>query len=122
MVQTLKINGVLMPTPAYAGWGQSENKIWSTNTGRNNNGKMVGTIVAIKRKLEVAWPITISASDLNKIRTACSNVAVPFFTVEFTDANGTTESMPAYAGDLEYRVDSFGLGYISGASVSIIEQ
>ena len=52
------INGYEFPIK-YNGYKHSRNKIHSANTGRNNNGNMVGTILAIKDKFECELaPIT----------------------------------------------------------------
>ena len=52
MISAVIIEGVTFPV-AYNGYTYSRNKIWSKNTGRNDYGEMVGTIVAIKDKIEL---------------------------------------------------------------------
>ena len=63
MGYVLKINGKTMPTPKHNGVTISENKIWSTKTGRSMNGEMQGTIIAIKKKVET--PLLIEINDNN---------------------------------------------------------
>lgn len=55
MISAVIIEGVTFPV-AYNGYTYSRNKIWSKNTGRNDYGEMVGTIVAIKDKVELQLP------------------------------------------------------------------
>ena len=46
MIDAVVIEGVRFPV-AYNGYTYSRNKIWSKNTGRNDYGEMVGTIVGV---------------------------------------------------------------------------
>ena len=55
MIDAVVIEGVRFPV-AYNGYTYSRNKIWSKNTGRNDYGEMVGTIVDIKDKVELQLP------------------------------------------------------------------
>lgn len=55
MIDAVVIEGVRFPV-AYNGYTYSRNKIWSKNTGRNDYGEMVGTIVTIKDKVELQLP------------------------------------------------------------------
>ena len=103
MGYVLKINGVTMPTPKHNGVTYSENKIWSTNTGRNMSGEMVGTIVAIKKKVEIEFPV-LTPSQVNLINTQVSSKSNPFVPVEITSPMGDTKTFTCYFGDLAYPV------------------
>ena len=50
MISAVIIEGVTYPV-AYNGYTYSRNKIWSKNTGRNDYGEMVGTIVRAAAEL-----------------------------------------------------------------------
>lgn len=120
---TLKFNGKTMPTPAHKGVTISTNKIWSANTGRTSTGKMVGTIVATKAKLEIKWP-PLTQDEVALIESVVSDASKPFVAVEYTDATGTTVSKTMYFGDVTYTQYSWsdGIRYITDVSVSAIEQ
>lgn len=103
MGYVLKINGVLMPTPKHNGVTISENKIWSTNTGRAMNGEMQGTIIAIKKKAEIEFPL-LTPTQVDLINNEVSNVSKPFIPVEITYPSGGTKTFNAYAGDVAYPI------------------
>ena len=103
MGYVLKINGVTMPTPKHNGVSYSENKIWSTNTGRNMNGEMVGTIVAIKKKVEIEFPV-LTPNEVKLINTQVSSKGNPYVPIEITSPMGGTERFTCYFGDLVYPV------------------
>ena len=103
MGYVLKINGVSMPTPKHNGVTISENKIWSTNTGRSMNGEMQGTIIAIKKKAEIEFPL-LTPRQVDLINSEVSNVSKPFIPVEITYPSGGTKTFNAYAGDVAYPI------------------
>lgn len=103
MGYVLKINGVLMPTPKHNGVTISENKIWSTNTGRSMNGEMQGTIIAIKKKAEIEFPL-LTPTQVDLINNEVSSVSKPFIPVEITYPSGGTKTFNAYAGDVAYPI------------------
>ena len=103
MGYVLKINGKTMPTPKHNGVTISENKIWSTNTGRSMNGEMQGTIIAIKKKAEIEFPL-LTPTQVNLINNEVSNVSKPFIPVEITYPSGGTKTFNAYSGDVAYPV------------------
>lgn len=57
----LKIGNTDLPTPK--GVNYSQNKIWSQNTGRLDNGYFVGELIGVKKKYEVTFP-PLSTSQL----------------------------------------------------------
>ena len=103
MGYVLKINGKTMPTPKHNGVTISENKIWSTNTGRSMNGEMQGTIIAIKKKAEIEFPL-LTPTQVDLINNEVSNVSKPFIPVEITYPSGGTKTFNAYCGDVAYPV------------------
>ena len=60
MAVTLKINTgskAFDLEPALNGIEESQEKIWSKNTGRTSSGKMTGDIVTTKLKLKIKYPV-----------------------------------------------------------------
>ena len=114
----LKIGNTDLPTPKSVNY--SQNKIWSQNTGRLDNGYFVGELIAIKKKYEVTFP-PLSTSQLATVRAAVDR---EFETVQITNAEGGTDSVTAYFGDLTVESYSWhnGLQYAINATVSIIER
>ena len=114
----LKIGNTDLPTPKSVNY--SQNKIWSQNTGRLDNGYFVGELIAIKKKYEVTFP-PLSTSQLATVRAAVDR---EFETVQITNAEGSTDSVTAYFGDLTVESYSWhnGLQYAINATVSIIER
>lgn len=122
-VSSLFINGVEMPTPAHKGVTLSSNKIWSANTGRTTAGKMVGTIVAIKHKLEIKWP-PLTMEQVALIESQVSDPANGFIPVKYTDMTGKTVEYTMYTGDVSYTQYSWqeGIRYVTDVHLSCIEQ
>ena len=122
-IRNLTIHGVEMPTPMHKGVKISTNKVWSANTGRTSTGKMVGTIVAVKAKLEIKWP-PLTEDQVALIEAAVSDRENPFVPVSYTDMAGNTVTKTMYFGDVSYSQYSWagGLRYITDVAVSAIEQ
>ena len=114
----LKIGTTTLPTPKSVNY--SQNKLWSQNTGRLDSGYFVGDLICIKKKYEVTFP-PLSTTDLATVRAA---INTDFATVEITNAEGGTDTVSAYFGDLTVEAYSWhnGLKYALNASVSIIER
>lgn len=114
----LKIGTTDLPTPKSVTY--SQNKIWSQNTGRLDNGYFVGDLIAIKKKYEVVFP-PLTTSQLATVRAA---VNADFATVQITNAEGGTDTVSAYFGDVTVEAYSWhnDLQYAMNASVSIIER
>lgn len=121
MSEWLKIGNLKMPK--ISGLTPSWNKVWSTNTGRNAEATMVGTIKAIKKKLEVAF-VPLSQSELNTIRTAVNNIKTPYAAVSYQLNSGETDSFTAYTGDLagQLYIDAPGKTIYKDVKISIIEK
>lgn len=116
----LKINNTVLPTPANVVY--SENKIWSQNTGRLDNGFFVGDLIAIKRKYEITFP-PLTESQLATVRTAFND---EFAQVTITDMGSGTDAVlsSCYFGDLNVEAYSWhnGIKYAKNATISIIER
>lgn len=122
-VTELYVDDVQLPTPALEGLTITTNKMWSANTGRlENSGEMAGTIVAIKRKIEIKWP-DMSMADAKIIEKAVSSMT-PFHTLVYTDMTGTTNEITVYFGDPTYTIYAYspGVQRVSGVKVSAIEK
>ena len=114
----LKIGNTDLPTPKSVQY--SQNKIWSQNTGRLDNGYFVGDLIAIKKKYEVMFP-PLTTSQLATVRAA---VNTELATVMITNAEGGTDTVSAYFGDVTVEAYSWhnGLQYAMNTSISIIER
>lgn len=122
-VKELYIDGVAMPTPSLEGLTITTNKLWSANTGRlESTGQLVGTIVAIKRKVVIKWP-DLSMEQAKIIENAVSS-AVAFHKLKYTDMTGTATEISVYFGDPSYTIYSYspGIQRIKDVSVDAIEK
>ena len=122
-VKEIFVDGVQLPTPALDGLTITTNKIWSANTGRlENTGEMAGTIVAMKRKIEIKWPI-LTMEKVKIIEDAVSSMT-PFHTLKYTDMTGQIVEITAYFGDPSYVLYSYsqGVQFVRDVAVSAIEK
>lgn len=122
-ITELTVDGTVLPTPKQEGLVFSTNKIWSSNTGRlEQTGNMAGTIVCLKRKVEISWP-PLTWSQVAVIESAVSNLT-NWHTLQYTDMTGTTQTMTVYFGDPRYTQYSWADGkqYVLDVQVSAIEQ
>lgn len=120
-VTELKINGTVMPTPALRGVTITSEKVWSSDTGRTSSGKMVGTLVAVKSKIAISWPVLTMEEAETIEKTVSAGAFVP---IEYTDMGGNTVQKTVYFGTPSYTLYSLadGLQYVVDASVDGIEQ
>lgn len=124
MSASLKFNGIDMPVPKQNGFKITKNKIWSANTKRNDNGGMVGTIIAIKRKIEIEWAV-LTPEQVKRIDDVVSDASMPFTSISYRDEQGGTTEMTAYFGDPTYPIYSLnvnGKQLLTGVKVNGIEQ
>lgn len=114
----LKIGNTVLPTPKSVVY--SDNKLWSQNTGRLDSGYFVGELVAIKKKYEVTFP-PLTTTELDTVKSAIND---QFATVQITNAQGGTDTVDAYFGDITVEAYSWhnGIQYAINATVSIIER
>ena len=113
-----KVNNTDLPAPKNITY--SFNKLWSANTGRLDNGYFVGDLIAVKKKYEVTFP-PLTTAQLATVRAA---VNADFATVQITNAEGSTDTVTAYFGDVNVESYSWhnGINYAINAKVSIIER
>lgn len=123
VVKALIINGVEFPVK-YDGYTISRNKIWSTNTGRNALGDMVGTIIAVKTKVEVELlPLTPDKAEI--IDGVVSDIDNPFPVAQILYVDGEQKNVTIYTGDINFHYLGSainGSGLITGVKLSCIEQ
>jgi hypothetical protein len=114
----LKIGTTDLPTPKSVTY--SHNKLWSQNTGRLDSGYFVGDLIGIKKKYQVTFP-ALTPAELATVRAA---VNADFATVQITNAEGGTDTVSAYFGDVTVESYSWhnGINYAINAAVSIIER
>jgi hypothetical protein len=114
----LRIDSTDLPTPKSVTYTQ--NKLWSQNTGRLDSGYFVGDLIAIKKKYQVTFP-ALTPTELATVRAA---VNADFATVQITNAEGGTDTVSAYFGDVTVESYSWhnGINYAINAAVSIIER
>lgn len=122
-VSDLTINGVTMPAPKVGGMKIQPEKVWSNNTGRTGDATMVGTIIAIKTTVEIAWP-PLTVEQVATIEGAVSNIELPFVPMTFTDQTGAQREMNVYFGTPSYTAFDWvnGQWMVTDASVTGIEQ
>ena len=116
----LKFNGMDMPEPQ--GITHDKEKIWSSNTGRSDSGKMNGDIIAIKAKLKIQWGV-LSAEQTALIDNYLSQ---SFFECSYLDPSLANEEVTKefYAGTPTYPVYSYVKGFpeYKGVGVDLIER
>ena len=123
MATTVYINNVEMPVPALNGISIADEPIWSSKTGRNTSGKMIGDIVARKTTISISWPpLTFTQAAL--IRDTIKNAGA-FFPLQYYDTNASTRvTKTVYAGNVPRTLYSLAPGkrLIYGITVQFIEQ
>lgn len=121
-VYNLSIDGVALPSPKKDGVTVTEEKVWSSNTGRSASAKMLGTLVAIKTTVKIDWP-DLSPAQAALIRSVVSNPSSPFSLLKYTDIDGNTVEKTVYFGTPTYTIRTIrGGGRVANISVSGIEQ
>jgi hypothetical protein len=123
MSYQLKIDGVALPTPTKSGIQIVAEKIWSSNTGRSGTGKMMGTIVAVKRTVAINWG-RLTAEQAGSIRDATSSTT-SFHELSFTDIDGKVVTMEVYFSSPQFTIQRLvnkQIPVITGATVQAIER
>ena len=121
-IETLEVEGIVFKV-AYNGYTYGRNKIHSSNTGRTNSGTMVGTILAIKDKVEVTL-VPMNPATAKEIDSVVSSTTM-FHKANVLYLDGTSKELEIYFGDVSYHYLSRNLGdngLITGVSVSLIER
>lgn len=113
------IGGSLMPK--LSSLEITREPVWSANTGRNAEGKMIGTIVAQKMKLKITF-VPLSDAEARSLDLALTPA---FFDVKFWSPSTNSQvTKTMYAGTPTYPVYSYASGYprYVGVGVDLIEQ
>ncbi|MGN1195728.1 MAG: hypothetical protein ACI4SB_09605 [Acutalibacteraceae bacterium] len=94
-------------------------KIWSENTKRNANCKMVGDIKAIKATLSITWS-EMKQEELNGLDKAINNSNEPFFPITYVDEAGKENTKTFYSdSSIEYTRKKYRDGTILYSDVSV---
>lgn len=120
----LYIDGEKMPEPLYNAITCSDEKVWSSNTGRSKSAHMNGTIVAIKKNRNLSFP-PLTRSELSKLNDAVSSKSKAWHTVKLEDTSGNTIfSFTCYFGTPSWTVYSGAAKcrYFIGYKVDAIER
>jgi hypothetical protein len=122
-LSSLQVDGTTMPSPVKSGVVISEEKVWSSSTGRTEpSGTMQGRLLCIKITLEVTWP-TLPLEAVKIIKAAASTLT-PWHQVTYAEADGETRTMEAYFGTPTYTMVAFspGMQRCENISVKIVER
>ena len=113
MAYIIQTAGVTLPPPTKV--TQSSEPVWSSDTGRNSAGNMMGTQVAKKRTFEVVWGV-LTQAEADQIHAA---TAEAYFTLTI---NGI--SLTVYRGSIQGEQIGMigGTFYFRSLTVSFIEQ
>ena len=123
MISSVIIEGVTFPV-AYNGYTYTRAKIWSKNTGRNDAGDLVGTLVCLKDKVEIQLP-PLTGQQAKKLDDVVSDVNNPFPTAQVLFLGGQQKEMTIYTGDVTYPYLTRAKnedGLIVGAKLSLIQK
>ena len=127
-----KIGSTTVKEPAYGGVQITDEPIWSSKTGRNTSGTMIGDIVAWKRTVTVAWP-PLTFKESQTIRKAIVDGGA-FFSITFNDVLPTassssavnipsnTISMTVYCANIPRTLASLTYKRHAGVVIQFIEQ
>ena len=110
-----------MPAPITVNF--TNNKLWSSNTGRTASGKMVGDIIGIKKTISLTWQ-GLKPAETEKINRFVSSIGKSFFKVKILDETFSEKTCTVYASDPAYEV----LGWdenrriVKNLAVDLVEQ
>lgn len=94
----LTIDGKQMPNPSYNAVSCSDEKIWSSNTGRSKSAYMNGSITKVKRTVQLSFP-PLTLAQLNMLNDVVSSASKPWHNIVLKDKSGNTVvSMTCYFG------------------------
>lgn len=116
----------LLPSPTSV--TRTDEIIWSSTTGRNANGKMVGDLKARKRTYEIHWGVLTSA-EMTTVRNALRHSTAKtkksgyfYFAVATTLANAKSSAINVYRSEIKAEMFTSGSDtYYKDVSVSIIQ-
>lgn len=93
-------------------------KIWSSNAKRTSNGEYKGTVIAVKRDLEIAWPADMKKSAMENLIEFAESKDQDI-KIQFTNEVGEEETRHYYLGDLETDIYMFFAGRMLYNSIGI---
>lgn len=101
----------------------SPEKIWSSDTGRGDDGTMQGSVVAVKTTLKITWA-KLTSSQIRTLDSFCTRCER--FYVKFIDpaSNDVEKVIEVYAGTPSYTVllyNEQGGTFYNGIAVDLIE-
>lgn len=97
----LEFDGVEMPAPSEVSF--TNNKIWSSNTGRSADCRLVGDLIGIKKTITLKW-FGLTGEQTAQINSFISNIDRSFFDVTIPDETFAEKTYTVYAGDPAYEV------------------
>lgn len=115
-------NGVLLKSPS--GLKKSEEKVWSTNTGRSTTAKMIGDIIAKKVTFDMQW-MYVSKADYKKISENLGTINNPYPKLKVVWEDGEVEyDVNVYSSEItsEYLYAKYRDAVYRTVTVSIIQQ
>lgn len=114
---TLKANNVTLPSPIEI---QVSNEIiWSANTGRSSNGKMIGDVVAKKDTITLKWGVLTGT----EYKTLKNNIKSGFHPFTLNVPGGESLTITSYRGNLAADLlQAGGETFYKDANVTIIQQ
>ena len=118
----LRFGCTVMPDPkSNGGLTETCEDIWSANTGRNESGTMVGTLVATKTKLRISWN-ALSWEQAALIRSAVCGKG--FTTCTYPGIDGSAHTITGYFGTPTFSHYSWADGLRSATAITVdfIEQ
>lgn len=100
----------------------NDEPIWSSKTGRTASGKMTGTIIAHKAKLNIVFA-PMSSEQAELVRNAVHSA---FFNVTYENINGKLRTAKFYAGSTNLNLYGYAPKFknikYTDVSVNLIEQ
>lgn len=118
----LKLNNIEMPSPKLEGVTFTDEKVWSQNTKRTANTKMVGDIKGIKKTISIEFP-PLSPAQEQLVSSVVSNKDLPYFSFDFFDGVNNY-NYEVYAGSPSRKLYSIveGINYYTGYVVELVER
>lgn len=113
----LKCGDTELPSPVSITSG--DEIIWSSNTGRGDNGKMQGDVVAKKKSVSIQWAV-LSEKEVKILE---ENLVAGFFPFTFRDGGKAIE-ITAYRSTISKQHLGYagGIYYYKSVEVQIIQQ
>ena len=114
---SIKAKGTTLPSPTAISAG--DEIIWSSDTGRDESGDMVGAVVATKKTFSIEWGVLTEA----QFATLRTTLTSGFFTFQLV-TDSTTTTITVYRGTLtgELLGTFGGVTYYKNAAATVIQQ